>query len=50
MSRIGKLPISVPSGVTVSVKDNIVTVKGPKGELSQYVNPDINVSSKLRMV
>lgn len=43
MSRIGKLPISIPSGVTVSVKDNIVTVKGPKGELSQYVNPNIKV-------
>ena len=34
MSRIGNLPISVPAGVTVSVKDNNVTVKGPKGELS----------------
>lgn len=43
MSRIGKLPISIPSGVTVSVKDNIVTVKGPKGELSQAVSPDIKV-------
>ncbi|HOI26237.1 MAG TPA: 50S ribosomal protein L6 [Paludibacteraceae bacterium] len=46
MSRIGKLPISVPSGVTVSVKNNTVTVKGPKGELSQYVNPDITVDVK----
>ncbi len=46
MSRIGKLPISIPSGVTVSMKDNVVTVKGPKGELSQYVNPDINVEIK----
>ena len=45
MSRIGKLPISVPAGVTVTVgKDNLVTVKGPKGELSQEVNPDIKVS------
>lgn len=43
MSRIGKLPISIPSGVTVSVKDNVVTVKGPKGELSQAVNPCIGV-------
>jgi len=43
MSRIGKLPISIPAGVTVSMKDNIVTVKGPKGELSQSVNPDIKV-------
>ena len=46
MSRIGKLPISIPAGVTVSIKDNIVTVKGPKGELSQNINPDINVEVK----
>lgn len=44
MSRIGKLPISIPSEVTVTLKDNVVTVKGPKGELSQYVNPAINVA------
>ena len=43
MSRIGKLPISVPAGVTVTLKDNVVTVKGPKGELSQFVNPAIIV-------
>ncbi len=43
MSRIGKLPISIPSGVTVSVKDNIVSVKGPKGELSQAVSPELEV-------
>ena len=43
MSRIGKLPISIPAGVTVTLKDNEVTVKGPKGELTQYVNPAINV-------
>ncbi|HIZ05044.1 MAG TPA: 50S ribosomal protein L6 [Candidatus Phocaeicola gallistercoris] len=43
MSRIGKLPINIPAGVTVSLKDNIVNVKGPKGELSQYVNPSIDV-------
>lgn len=46
MSRIGKLPISIPAGVSVSVKDNVVTVKGPKGELSQFVNPDINMEVK----
>ena len=44
MSRIGKLPISIPAGVTISQKDNIITVKGPKGELSQYVNPSIKVT------
>ena len=43
MSRIGKLPINIPAGVTVSLKDNIVNVKGPKGELSQYVNLSIDV-------
>ena len=44
MSRIGKLPINIPSGVTVTQKDNVVTVKGPKGELSQSVDPSIVVS------
>ncbi len=43
MSRIGKLPISIPAGVTVTLKDNVVTVKGPKGEMSQEVNPAISV-------
>jgi large subunit ribosomal protein L6 len=44
MSRIGKLPIEIPSGVTVTVKDSVVTVKGAKGELSQEVAPEISVS------
>ena len=44
MSRIGKLPISIPAGVTVTLKDNVVTVKGPKGELSQKVDPSIIVT------
>lgn len=44
MSRIGKLPIHIPNGVTVTVKDHVVTVKGPKGELTQQVNPDIKVT------
>ncbi|MCG6186972.1 MULTISPECIES: 50S ribosomal protein L6 [Maribellus] len=45
MSRIGKLPIEIPSGVQVSVNDeNIVSVKGPLGELSQLVNAEIEVS------
>ena len=43
MSRIGKAPIALPAGVTVTVKDNVVTVKGPKGELSQAINPDLEV-------
>ena len=44
MSRIGKLPIHVPAGVTVTIKENVVTVKGAKGELTQSINSDINVS------
>jgi ribosomal protein L6, bacterial type len=44
MSRIGKLPIQLPSGVSITQKDNVVTVKGPKGELSQNINPDITVN------
>ncbi|MCI7011550.1 MAG: 50S ribosomal protein L6 [Prevotella sp.] len=43
MSRIGKLPISIPAGVTVTQKDGIVSVKGPKGELSQKVDSSIIV-------
>lgn len=44
MSRIGKLPIALPKGITISVaKDNIVTVKGPVGELTQKIDPDIKV-------
>ncbi len=47
MSRIGILPIEIPQGVTVNVdKDNVVTVKGPKGELRQEVNTDIKVSTE----
>ena len=43
MSRIGKLPVVIPAGVTVTLKDNVVSVKGPKGEMSQYVDPSIIV-------
>lgn len=43
MSRIGKAPIEIPAGVTVTVKDSHVVVKGPKGELEQEVNPVIEV-------
>ncbi len=43
MSRIGKLPIVLPAGVTIEQNDNVITVKGPKGELKQSVNPNITV-------
>lgn len=43
MSRIGKKPIAIPKGVTVTAKDGVVTVKGPKGELSQIVDRDITI-------
>ena len=43
MSRIGKAPIELPAKVEVSVNDNVVTVKGPKGTLSQEINPNIKV-------
>ena len=44
MSRIGKLPISIPANVTVAVSDdNVITVKGPKGELSQKIDSSIAV-------
>ena len=43
MSRIGKKPVSIPKGVTITVKDSVVTVKGPKGELSQEIDRDITI-------
>jgi large subunit ribosomal protein L6 len=44
MSRIGKKPIPVPDGVTVEIAPGQVSVKGPKGELSQVVNQEMKVS------
>ena len=43
MSRVGKKPITVPSGVEFSVKDNVVTVKGPKGTLTKEFNNNITI-------
>jgi large subunit ribosomal protein L6 len=43
MSRIGKKPIEIPDGVTVSVGPDRVTVNGPKGELSQVVSPAMKI-------
>jgi len=44
MSRIGKLPVDVPKGVEVKATDGTVTVKGPKGELSLHVHPEMKVA------
>jgi large subunit ribosomal protein L6 len=43
MSRVGKMPIPIPSGVAVEAKGLVVTVKGPKGELSQTIRPEVSV-------
>ncbi len=43
MSRIGKLPVNIPSGIEVIIANNIVNVKSPKGQLSQYIDPAISV-------
>ena len=47
MSRIGKAPINIPAGVTITVSDaNLVTVNGPKGQLTQDVDTDITISQE----
>ncbi|GMB10016.1 50S ribosomal protein L6 [Thermolongibacillus altinsuensis] len=43
MSRVGKKPLEIPAGVTVTVNGNIVTVKGPKGELTRTFHPDMTI-------
>ena len=43
MSRIGKLPVSVPAGVEVSINGNEVNVKGPKGELTQTFHKELTI-------
>ena len=44
MSRVGKLPIAVPSGVTITVDPDTITVAGSKGTLKQFTMPDITVA------
>jgi large subunit ribosomal protein L6 len=44
MSRIGKVPIKIPSGVTVEVSDDIISVSGSKGSLTQFTMPGIKVA------
>jgi large subunit ribosomal protein L6 len=46
MSRIGKLPITVPAGVTVNVAGETVTVKGPKGELKRVMPPEMIIKQE----
>ena len=46
MSRIGKMPIALPAGVTVDFKDGIVTVKGPKGTLTREVVGNISIETE----
>ena len=47
MSRIGRMPITVPAGVTVSIADgNVVTVKGPKGELKRELRPEMIIKQE----
>jgi len=43
MSRVGKLPIEIPQGVKVELKDNSVFVEGPKGKLAQEFNSDVSI-------
>jgi large subunit ribosomal protein L6 len=43
MSRVGKKPLEIPSGVTVTLNGNTVTVKGPKGELTRTFHPDMEI-------
>lgn len=46
MSRIGKHPVAIPAGVTVTVDGNAVKVKGPRGELSRTLHPDMKVATE----
>jgi len=50
MSRVGKKPIEIPAGVTVTVNKNSVIVRGPKGELSRSFNPDITINVEENLV
>ena len=43
MSRIGRQPIEIPNGVDVKIEGEVVTVKGPKGELQQGFSPELSI-------
>ncbi len=46
MSRVGKMPISLPQGVEVKIQGPQITVKGPKGELTRQISPDMRVEQR----
>ena len=50
MSRVGKLPIAIPAGVTITVDDSEITVAGSKGTLKQFTMPDITVVQEGELV
>jgi len=50
MSRVGKKPIEIPAGVTVTINGSDVTVKGPKGELSRSFNTDLTIAQEENVV
>ncbi|MDM5329389.1 50S ribosomal protein L6 [Neobacillus sp. CF12] len=50
MSRVGKKPIEIPAGVTVTLNNSTVTVKGPKGELTRSFNPDIEIKVEENLI
>ena len=45
MSRIGKMPIPIPKGVQVDLKDDLILVKGPKGQLQRKINPKVKIDT-----
>lgn len=50
MSRVGKKPIEIPSGVTVTLDGNTATVKGPKGELTRSFSPDMTINIEENLI
>ncbi len=50
MSRIGRAPVTIPAGVTVDASNNVMTVKGPKGTLTQEYDPNITVNIEAGVV
>lgn len=46
MARIGKIPVALPAGVSVTIKNNEVTVVGPKGQMTQTFSPDIAIKEE----